>query len=266
MESNKDDLKTQFVTQEGCFRLLNLSEYSRPNRAGYQSNQNSPQVRVSFVSLPQNLTQISAEPQQQQSLEKGKKKSPSYDLTDRTFTLETSRFLGVSTVNNNINGNNNVGATSNEPIPTSNTLSSSTTTATVTSLPNELQQEHNCLNQNNVPSGDWICFNFGKELYTYSYRGVKKVRGRSDSGRVNRATMMIASVHSDNNSWLSKGGVSSLHQANQTFRGHLITLIKFPVTTKAKQQAFHLRMSATLKLKSATLIDKLVRQVTIETG
>jgi hypothetical protein len=46
----------------------------------------------------------------------------------------------------------------------------------VTSLTNELQHENNFLNQNNVPNGDWICFNFGKELYTYSYRGVKKVR------------------------------------------------------------------------------------------
>ena len=176
MESNKDDLKTQFVTQEGCYRLLNLSEYSRPNRAGYQSNQNSPQVRVSFVSLPQNLTQVSAEPQQQQ-LEKGKKKSSACKPESQHLMLETLWFSGASTVNNNINGNNSVGVTSNEPILTSNTLSSSsTTTATVTSLANELQQEHNCLNQNNVPSGDWICFNFGKELYTYSYRGVKKVR------------------------------------------------------------------------------------------
>lgn len=85
MESNKDDLKTQFVTSDGCYRLLNLSEYSRPNRAGYQSNQNSPQVRVSFVSLPQNLTQISAETQQQQSLEKGKKKT--WLITFKSETL-----------------------------------------------------------------------------------------------------------------------------------------------------------------------------------
>jgi hypothetical protein len=70
MESNKDDLKTQFQTREGCYRLLNLSEYSRPNRVGYQSNQNSPQVRVSFVSLPQSSTQSSAA--QQQQSEKGK--------------------------------------------------------------------------------------------------------------------------------------------------------------------------------------------------
>jgi hypothetical protein len=71
--SQNEEVKTQFITREGCYRLLNLSEYSRPNRVGYQSNQNSPQVRVSFVSLPQNpKLEIS---QQQQSVEKGKKKS-----------------------------------------------------------------------------------------------------------------------------------------------------------------------------------------------
>lgn len=73
MENDKmnDEVKTQFVTREGCYRLLNLSEYSRSNRVGYQSNQNSPQVRVSFVSLPQNPSQVL---QQQQSVDKGKKK------------------------------------------------------------------------------------------------------------------------------------------------------------------------------------------------
>lgn len=84
---------------------------------------------------------------------------------------------------NNSNGNNNssninhahLSTTSNGPVISSNSLSSSATNATVTST-NGLQHENNFLNQNNVPNGDWICFNFGKELYTYSFRGVKKVR------------------------------------------------------------------------------------------
>lgn len=46
----KDDLKTQFTTREGTYKVLSLSEYSRPNRVGYQSQSNSP-VKVSFVSL-----------------------------------------------------------------------------------------------------------------------------------------------------------------------------------------------------------------------
>ena len=62
-----DELKTQFMTREGTYRLMTLSEYSRPNRVGYA---NAAQgggtsagcpggpVKVSFVSLPK--------PQQQQ--------------------------------------------------------------------------------------------------------------------------------------------------------------------------------------------------------
>lgn len=96
LENGKDDLKTQFITREGTYRLMTLSEYSRPNRVGYQSNQSSPQVRVSIVNLP---------------------------------TVQTPSLLTT-------NG-----------------------------------QDSNCGSQ----GGDRICFNFGKELYVYAYRGVKKV-------------------------------------------------------------------------------------------
>lgn len=69
MNSEDSDLKTQFLTREGVYRLMNLSEYSRPNRVGYQSNQNSPQVRVSFVSLPTTQSQLLQ--QQRDPVEKG---------------------------------------------------------------------------------------------------------------------------------------------------------------------------------------------------
>lgn len=82
----KEDLKTQFVTREGTYKLMTLSEYSRPNRVGYTNSQGSASVRVSFVTLP--------------------------DPADPTGTQ------GL---------------------------------------------------------GDRMCFNFGKELYIYVYRGVKKV-------------------------------------------------------------------------------------------
>lgn len=55
-QNGKDDLKTQFVTREGTYRLITLSEYSRPNRVGYQSNQNNPQVRVSLLPAKPNST------------------------------------------------------------------------------------------------------------------------------------------------------------------------------------------------------------------
>ena len=51
----KEDIKTQFTTLEGIYRLLPLSEYSRPNRVAYNNSGTSgtsPPVRVSFVTLP----------------------------------------------------------------------------------------------------------------------------------------------------------------------------------------------------------------------
>lgn len=83
----KDDVKTQFVTREGTYRLMTLSEYSRPNRVGYTAGSGASHVRVSLVTLPA------------------------------------------------------AGPPGPEP----------------------------------QPSDDRICFNHGKELYVYVYRGVKKV-------------------------------------------------------------------------------------------
>ncbi|XP_065094065.1 WD repeat-containing protein 20 isoform X2 [Ochlerotatus camptorhynchus] len=128
--SGKDDLKTQFVTREGEYRLMTLSEYSRPNRVGYQNNQNNPQVRVSLVTLPS----------------------------------QVSQQLSGSSNNHGVNAN---------PQPTISGGS-----ATVAS-PNGLEQTQNIStglssNSSSPIGGDRICFNYGKELYVYAYRGVKK--------------------------------------------------------------------------------------------
>ncbi|GBP22864.1 WD repeat-containing protein 20 [Eumeta japonica] len=48
----KDEVKTQFVTREGAYRLMTLSEYSRPNRVGYTGGSGASPVRVSLVTLP----------------------------------------------------------------------------------------------------------------------------------------------------------------------------------------------------------------------
>lgn len=45
----KEQLKTQFVTREGIYKLLTLATYSRPNRIGYNVQTNTC-VYVSFVS------------------------------------------------------------------------------------------------------------------------------------------------------------------------------------------------------------------------
>ncbi|XP_059619925.1 WD repeat-containing protein 20-like, partial [Phlebotomus argentipes] len=101
-QNGKDDLKTQFVTREGTYRLMTLSEYSRPNRVGYTSNQSSPQVRVSIVSLPSHQATAPPPPP----------------------------------------------ATTNGQEASGYALAAA--------------------------GGDRICYNFGKELFVYAYRGVKK--------------------------------------------------------------------------------------------
>ncbi|XP_055678496.1 WD repeat-containing protein 20 [Lutzomyia longipalpis] len=113
-QNGKDDLKTQFVTREGTYRLMTLSEYSRPNRVGYTNNQSSPQVRVSIVSLPSHTA-----PQQTAS-------PPLQAATQPAASIGTT------------NGQDASG------------YALATT------------------------GGDRICYNFGKELFVYAYRGVKK--------------------------------------------------------------------------------------------
>ncbi|GAB0093702.1 WD repeat-containing protein 20 [Sergentomyia squamirostris] len=114
-QNGKDDLKTQFVTREGTYRLMTLSEYSRPNRVGYTNNQSSPQVRVSIVSLPSHLSGVPAAPPLQPAAQ--------------TPALTTSNGQDVSAYGLTAAGS---------------------------------------------AGGDRICYNFGKELFVYAYRGVKK--------------------------------------------------------------------------------------------
>ncbi|XP_055586249.1 WD repeat-containing protein 20 [Uranotaenia lowii] len=131
--SGKDDLKTQFVTREGEYRLMTLSEYSRPNRVGYQNNQSNPQVRVSLVTLP---TQSGASNTNQ---EINSSQPPAAGLV-----CSVSGALPASSGATNINC---------------------------------LEQTHQSCSgsSNSTPiGGDRICFNYGKELYVYAYRGVKK--------------------------------------------------------------------------------------------
>ena len=48
----KDEIKTQFMTREGTYKLMPLSEYSRPNRVAYNGHgQANPPVKVSFITL-----------------------------------------------------------------------------------------------------------------------------------------------------------------------------------------------------------------------
>lgn len=131
-QNGKEDLKTQFATREGTYRLMTLSEYSRPNRVGYQTNQNNPQVRVSLVSLPANVPSTS--------------QNPLPSSTNPTTTTAAAAAAIVST---------------NNSLP-------------ITNNPELLSPQSSGMGPIGG-GGDRICFNFGKELYVYAYRGCKKV-------------------------------------------------------------------------------------------
>ena len=45
-----NEIRTQFTTREGLYKLLSHSEYSRPNRVPFNSQGSNP-VRVSFVNV-----------------------------------------------------------------------------------------------------------------------------------------------------------------------------------------------------------------------
>lgn len=137
--SKEDDLKTQFITREGTYRLMNLSEYSRPNRVGYTSNQNSPQVRVSLVSLSASDTAIRSPQEDSGGIATNGHGPADLQVNQISSTTPSSSSAGMDHVSNGPGGQRLIGAL------------------------------------NSV--GDRICFNFGKELFVYPYRGMKKVRG-----------------------------------------------------------------------------------------
>lgn len=139
----KDDLKTQFITREGIYRLMTLSEYSRPNRVGYTNTQSSPQVRVSIVTLPTSMNGGSGGGPQNTSSPVINGNVGDFSTTDSTASRYQHGFgAGPSlSIDSRLGGGNN-GCTGDGPII----------------------------------GGDRICFNFSKELYVYAFRGVKKVR------------------------------------------------------------------------------------------
>lgn len=159
-QNGKDDLKTQFATREGTYRLMTLSEYSRPNRVGYQSNQNNPQVRVSLITLPSgggsNCSNTS-------STASNTNNTASAQATGTALATGTTATASTSVANNTTSPSQQI---------TSPSLSSAATFIAngQDSTPMQSYQQ-----QQQHGSNDRICFNFGKELYVYAYRGVKKV-------------------------------------------------------------------------------------------
>uniref|UniRef100_A0A6P4EGY4 WD repeat-containing protein 20 isoform X2 n=1 Tax=Drosophila rhopaloa TaxID=1041015 RepID=A0A6P4EGY4_DRORH len=178
--SVKDDLKTQFVTREGTYRLLTLSEYSRPNRVGYSSNQSSPQVRVSMVTLPSptqgklggetgagSPTGGAGGTTTTNGSSPGASPTGAAGSAGATAALSNGGAGGDSNFSHsNHNNNSNVG--------------NSTVDArlgggiSMHSMMNGGVLDQNGVGTSQVLGGDRICFNFGKDLYVYSFRGAKK--------------------------------------------------------------------------------------------
>lgn len=152
-KDDKNDIKTHFVTREGVYRILNLSSEEllnpRPRPGvGYQSNhQSSPQVRVSFVSLPPAPLPASQSSQQQ----------PQQQSSSSAQSSSAGQNSGIASTSTAIlNG------------PTSSSVSSSQQIL-------DAGGGNNGSNTANGQGGDRICFNIGKELYVYSFKGIRKV-------------------------------------------------------------------------------------------
>ncbi|KAL3984679.1 WD domain G-beta repeat family protein [Acanthocheilonema viteae] len=128
LNTTKEELKTHFITREGVYRRMTLSEYSRPNRVALNqgvSNVGNAPVRISFLTIHP--------------------------------TASTSQHQAVGSMM--LNGS----------IPTLRNLALDT------------DVEHN-LDESDSPtysdsdmntSNDRICFNVGRELYVFVYRGVQ---------------------------------------------------------------------------------------------
>ncbi|KAH8284111.1 hypothetical protein KR054_010517 [Drosophila jambulina] len=178
----KDDLKTQFVTREGTYRLLTLSEYSRPNRVGYSSNQSSPQVRVSMVTLP-NPSKLAGEAAAG-SPTAGAGAGGATTTNGSTSTPAASPTGGASAAVGVGAAIANGGAGGDSGYSHSNNNNSNPGNSTVDarlgggismhSMMNGGVLDQNGVATSQVMGGDRICFNFGRDLYVYSFRGAKK--------------------------------------------------------------------------------------------
>lgn len=159
-KDDKNDIKTHFVTREGVYRILNLSSEEllnpRPRPGvGYQSNhQSSPQVRVSFVSLPPAPLPASQSSQPQSS---------------STLSSVAGHNSGTGT---GTGGGGNGSSTSSS-------VAAAILNGPTSSVSQQIGETGGSNNGSNATTngqgGDRICFNIGKELYVYSFKGIRKV-------------------------------------------------------------------------------------------
>lgn len=153
--SSREELKSQFTTREGTYRLTSAVEFSRSSRSlSYVTNNTnpapgtSPPVRISFVTLLGSRTGGEAVPSDSRS------NSPGSGQAEAT-SPGTMTPSGVNVISNNIN---NVPATNGE------------------SLMMTPGSEHHESNPDIFATPYRFCVNMGKELYVYPFVGCRKVR------------------------------------------------------------------------------------------
>jgi len=192
----KDDLKTQFVTREGTYRLLTLSEYSRPNRVGYSNNQSSPQVRVSFVTLPNpssnsknnsdaanatpaaaaTTTTTTSDKRTQLQSNGGAATTTATPITAAATTTTIHATPSITAITTTLNGGAGGGGGGGDSYNGSSTVDARLGGGiSMHSMTNGAVLDQNGMPTNQIYGGDRICFNFGRDLYVYAFRGIKKV-------------------------------------------------------------------------------------------
>ncbi|CAL8111628.1 unnamed protein product [Orchesella dallaii] len=151
--NSREELKSQFTTREGTYRLTSAVEFSRSNRSlSYVTNNTnpapgtSPPVRLSFVTL------VGSRPGVDVAASESRSNSPGSGPPE-TSSPGAMTPSGVTVISNNIN---------NVPVNNGESLLMSH------------NSDHHDSNPDIYSTPHRFCVNMGKELYVYPYMGCRK--------------------------------------------------------------------------------------------
>ncbi|ODN02331.1 WD repeat-containing protein 20, partial [Orchesella cincta] len=151
--NSREELKSQFTTREGTYRLTSAVEFSRSSRSlSYVTNNTnpapgtSPPVRLSFVTL------VGSRPGVDVAASESRSNSPGSGPPE-TSSPGAMTPSGVTVISNNIN---NVAANNGESLMMSH------------------NSDHHDSNPDIYSTPHRFCVNMGKELYVYPYMGCRK--------------------------------------------------------------------------------------------
>lgn len=155
--SSREELKSQFTTREGTYRLTSAVEFSRSSRSlSYVTNNTnpapgtSPPVRLSFVTLLGSRSPPGEPATSTESRSNSPGSGPQEASSPSTMTPS-----GVTVISNNINS---------VPVTTNGD-----------SLGMTHGSDHHESNPDIFETPYRFCVNMGKELYVYPFVGCRKV-------------------------------------------------------------------------------------------